>query len=168
LPASWPHTKRPACDGAVARLRELGVVPHLTVTDLDGEPDALRWAAEAGSMMVVHAHGDNRDALPLVSRFGPQVLGTHQVEPTPDLAPLVNVGGFTDGDRAVVLCEHLGALRVRLVGFDLEAPPSVYSHRWDPATKTRKLAWAQRIIEDVHARGRTYVERWVPKSAKAA
>lgn len=152
-----------AADGATQRLRELGVVPHVVVTDLDGEPAALRWAAHQGAHMVVHAHGDNRDALrTLVPLLGPLVYGTHQVEPTPDLEPLRNVGGFTDGDRATMLCEELGGREGLLVGYDFDAPPSTYSHKWDPATKPAKLAWAQRIVEDVHARGRLHLRRWVP------
>jgi uncharacterized Rossmann fold enzyme len=152
-----------ACDGATERLRELGVVPNLVVTDLDGEPDALRWAARAGSHLVVHAHGDNRGRLGLVRDLGPQLHGTHQVEPTPDLEPLRNLGGFTDGDRAVLLCEALGARRVRLVGFEYSQPPSRYSHEWDVKTKGRKLRWAQEIVAGVHARGKTAVETWVPR-----
>lgn len=152
-----------AADGATTRLRELGVVPHVVVTDLDGDPDDLAWAAAQGARLVVHAHGDNRAALAAVlPRLGPLVHGTHQVEPTPDLDPLRNVGGFTDGDRAVLLCEELGGRAATLVGFDFEQPPSPYSYRWDPRTKPAKLAWARRIVEGVHARGSLAVRRWVP------
>ncbi|MFO1534797.1 MAG: 6-hydroxymethylpterin diphosphokinase MptE-like protein, partial [Thermoplasmatota archaeon] len=52
-----------ACDGATTWLRETGVVPHLVVTDLDGAPNDLAWAAAQGSSMVAHAHGDNRPAI---------------------------------------------------------------------------------------------------------
>src|SRR5688572_19544068 len=63
-----------AADGATERLRELGIVPRLVVSDLDGKPEALEWAAAQGSRMVVHAHGDNRKAIgDLVPRLGPQV-----------------------------------------------------------------------------------------------
>lgn len=152
-----------AADGATQRLRELGVVPHAVVTDLDGHPDALAWAAASGARMVVHAHGDNRPALAaLVPRLGPLLHGTHQVPPTPELEPLRNVGGFTDGDRAVMLCEAMGARAALLVGFDFDAPPSAYSHKWDPATKPAKLAWAERIVAGVHARGALHLTRWVP------
>ncbi|MEK6975474.1 MAG: 6-hydroxymethylpterin diphosphokinase MptE-like protein [Candidatus Thermoplasmatota archaeon] len=152
-----------AADGATGRLRELGVVPHAVVTDLDGHPDALAWAAAQGSRMVVHAHGDNRPALAaLVPRLGPLVHGTHQVAPEPALEPLRNVGGFTDGDRAVMLCEELGARVGILVGFDFDAPPSAYSHKWDPRTKPAKLAWAKRIVEGVHGRGKLHLRQWVP------
>lgn len=152
-----------AADGATGRLRELGVVPHVVVTDLDGDPEALRWAAAQGARMVVHAHGDNRPALrEMVPRLGPLVHGTHQVAPDRTLEPLRNVGGFTDGDRAVVLCEELGGRAAVLVGFDFDAPPSAYSHKWDPRTKPAKLAWAKRIVEGVHARGKLHVRRWLP------
>lgn len=152
-----------SADGATQRLRELGVVPHVVVTDLDGDPDALMWAAAQGARFVVHAHGDNVSALrELTPRLGPLVHGTHQVEPTPDLDPLRNVGGFTDGDRAVMLCEELGGRAALLVGFDFDAPPSAYSYKWSPATKPAKLAWAKRIVEAVHARGQLHVRRWMP------
>jgi uncharacterized Rossmann fold enzyme len=151
-----------AADGAAERLRELGIVPRLVVTDLDGRPEALEWAGAQGSKMVVHAHGDNRKAIAdLVPRLGPQVYGTHQLEPQPGLEPLRNVGGFTDGDRAVLLCEHLGARAALLVGFETDRPPSRYSHHWDPATKARKLAFAQRIVDGCQARGRLALTRWV-------
>lgn len=152
-----------AADGATSRLRELGIVPNVVVTDLDGDPDDLAWAAQQGSRMVVHAHGDNRPALrKLVPGLGPLIHGTHQVEPTTDLEPLRNPGGFTDGDRAVVLCEELGARMATLVGFDFEAAPSTYSYRWDPKTKPAKLAWARRIVADVQSRGRLALRLWMP------
>jgi 2-amino-4-hydroxy-6-hydroxymethyldihydropteridine diphosphokinase len=144
-----------AADGATEWLREQGVAPAVVVSDLDGDPQSLEWAAKRGAYVLAHAHGDNLQAIHDVApRLGPRLYGTYQGPPVPGLAPLGNVGGFTDGDRAVVLAEHLGARRARLVGFDFDAPPTRYSHRWDPATKMRKLAWAQRVVQDVRRRGR--------------
>jgi 2-amino-4-hydroxy-6-hydroxymethyldihydropteridine diphosphokinase len=152
-----------AVDGACERLQELGIVPRVVVTDLDGKPEALQWAAAQGAKMVVHAHGDNRkDLEALVPTLGPQVYGTHQLEPMPGLEPLKNAGGFTDGDRAVLLLEHLGARAALLVGFETDREPSRYSHRWDPKTKPAKLAWAGRIVDECHARGRLALTTWVP------
>lgn len=152
-----------AADGATERLRELGIVPRIVVTDLDGKPDALEWASSQGSRMVVHAHGDNRRAIAeLVPRLGPQVYGTHQLEPAPGLEPMKNVGGFTDGDRAVLLCEHLGAKAALLVGFETDREPSKYSHQWDPRTKAQKLAWAERIVGECQARGKLALTKYVP------
>ncbi len=141
-----------AADGATARLREIGVVPRVVVTDLDGSPDALQWAAQQGSTMVIHAHGANQDALSMASTLGPLTVGTCQCDPT-GLEPLRNLGGFTDGDRAVLLAEAYQARSITLVAFDLDAPTSRHSHRFDPATKAKKLGWARRILEGVAARG---------------
>ncbi|HUR60985.1 MAG TPA: 6-hydroxymethylpterin diphosphokinase MptE-like protein [Candidatus Thermoplasmatota archaeon] len=152
-----------ACDGATTWLREVGVTPHVVVTDLDGDPGDLAWAAAQGSAMVVHAHGDNRPALAgLAPRLGPRLFGTYQCAPEPALEPMQNVGGFTDGDRAVLLCEALGAKECLLFGFDFDAPPSAYSHRWDPRTKPAKLAWARRLVEAASARGLLRIVRHMP------
>jgi uncharacterized Rossmann fold enzyme len=152
-----------ACDGATTWLREAGVVPQLVVTDLDGAPEDLEWAAQQGSCMVAHAHGDNRPALrDLAPRLGPQLYGTYQCTPDASLEPMRNVGGFTDGDRAVLLCEALGARSALLFGFDFDAPPSRYSHRWNPTTKPAKLAWAQRLVGEAAARGTMGVTRYMP------
>jgi len=157
-----------ACDGATGWLRENRLVPDLVVTDLDGAPADLEWAARAGSAMVVHAHGDNRSALrDLAPRLGPRIYGTYQSAPEPELDPLRNVGGFTDGDRAVLLCEALGGRRALLVGFDFDAPPSAYSHRWDPRTKSAKLRWAQHIIGQAAARGKMSIAQYAPANPPA-
>lgn len=145
-----------AADGAAGRLRELGVVPRIVVTDLDGPMDALQWAADSGASMVVHAHGNNGHLLQAVEGF-PLAAGTYQSTPDEGLAPLRNLGGFTDGDRALMLCRHYGAHQARLLAFDLDQPPSAWSGSFDPATKSRKLVWADRIIRRVADEGRTQV-----------
>ena len=151
-----------AADGAVTWLRNNGLVPHVVVTDLDGQPDDLEWASKCGAAMVVHAHGDNRQAIAsLAPNLGPLLYGTYQGPPLP-LEPMQNIGGFTDGDRAVVLCEELGARQATLIGFDFDAPPSPYSHKWDPRTKMAKLAWAEKIVGLVAGRGKMGVQRFVP------
>ncbi len=134
-----------AADGATARLQELGVVPRVVVTDLDGDEDALRWAAAQGSSIVVHAHGDNQDRLAIVPELGPFVAGTCQCDAA-GLEPLRNLGGFTDGDRAALLAKHMGVRSIHLAAFDFDGAPSRFSHRFDPAIKARKLAWAKQIL----------------------
>jgi uncharacterized Rossmann fold enzyme len=126
-----------AADGATAVLLRVGILPDIIVTDLDGSfPDILK-ANREGSIAVVHAHGDNLDAL---CRYVPQlvgVIGTVQCRPPEGL---YNFGGFTDGDRCVFLAKELGAASIKLVGFDYED---------DSVTprKRRKLAWAKRLID---------------------
>lgn len=147
-----------AADGAAGRLKELGVIPRIVVTDLDGPEDGLRWAADQGATMVVHAHGHNLDALGMVSEF-PIVCGTYQCTPDDALRPMRNVGGFTDGDRALMLCRHYGVKEVHLVAFDFDAAPSKWSGSFDPDRKPRKLAWARRIVDRVAGEGAMRVVR---------
>ena len=126
-----------AADGATAVLLRQGIVPDIVVTDLDGPFPAILKADQMGSIVVVHAHGDNLDAL---NRYVPQlekVIGTVQCRAPPGL---YNFGGFTDGDRCVFLARELGAASIKLVGFDFE-DESVTPR------KKRKLAWAKRLIE---------------------
>ena len=126
-----------AADGATAVLLRHGIVPDIVVTDLDGPFPAILKANREGLMVVVHAHGDNLDAL---NRYVPQlqrIIGTVQCRPPPGL---YNFGGFTDGDRCVFLARELGAASIKLVGFDFE-DESVTPR------KRKKLAWARRLIE---------------------
>jgi len=126
-----------AADGATAVLLRRGIVPAIVVTDLDGPFPAILKANLEGSIVVVHAHGDNLDAL---NRYVPQlvrIMGTVQCRPPPGL---YNFGGFTDGDRCVFLAKELGAASIKLVGFDFEDEGVT-------PRKKRKLAWAKRLIE---------------------
>ena len=118
-----------------------GLRPAILVTDLDGTvPDQVK-ANDAGTIAVVHGHGDNGPAVrqwaPL---FAGKTVATTQSRPTGGLR---NLGGFTDGDRAVFLADHFGAARIRLIGFDFEHPSPKDS---DPRTKQRKLDWAYILL----------------------
>jgi len=126
-----------AADGAVEVLLKNGIVPDIVVTDLDGPFAAILAANQKGSILVVHAHGDNLDAL---SRYVPQldrIIGTVQCHPLPGL---YNFGGFTDGDRSVFLARELEAAEINLMGFDFD------DNSVTPRKK-KKLAWAKRLID---------------------
>jgi uncharacterized Rossmann fold enzyme len=118
-------------------------LPDVTVTDLDGDVSDQLKASQNGAITVIHAHGDNMDALrEQVGKFKGPVLGTCQVE---EVKPLRNFGGFTDGDRAVFLAGHFGAKKIILLGFDFEKP--VVKKGKDPAVKKKKLAYAKELID---------------------
>lgn len=139
-----------AADGATTPLLKIGqIIPRIVVTDLDGRIEDMVDANKKGSLMVVHAHGDNMAALTsYVPRFR-NVLGSAQVEPRPHVH---NFGGFTDGDRSAFLAEEAGAKRIVLVGMDLGVVVGKYSkpgHTMDyPAdsTKIRKLSMAKELL----------------------
>ncbi len=142
-----------ACDGATSSCLARGWVPDLVVTDLDGRLSDEVRANGLGSLVLVHAHGDNLPVLRRwLDRFPGPLLGSCSARPR---GPLVNFGGFTDGDRAVLLAESLGARTVRLVRFDFDHP----AEGPGPAgrVKREKLAVAREILGEVQGRGRLSV-----------
>ncbi len=105
---------------ATTVLYESGIRPDIFVTDLDGPIEADLRCNQEGSVAVIHAHGDNLDRLvELVPRFHGPIVPTTQAAPSEDI---FDFGGFTDGDRAVCLARHFGAMRVHLLGFDFDEP----------------------------------------------
>ncbi len=132
-----------AADDAASILLSAGITPHIIVTDLDGNVDEQIKANSNGAVVVVHAHGDNIEAIKrYVPRFSGPLVGTTQTQP---LENVHNFGGFTDGDRAVFLARHFSASDIHLIGFDFENV--VYKTGKDPVVKRRKLQWAKRLIE---------------------
>ncbi len=136
-----------AADGATSTLiHSLGKVPDIIVTDLDGDVADQLSASAQGAVVVVLAHGDN---VPALERYVPWFTGpltlTTQARPFDDV---YNFGGFTDGDRAVMLARHFGAKRIRLSGFDFEKPRPKAGK--DPEIKRRKLLEARRLIWDLN------------------
>jgi len=126
-----------AADAAAEVLADHGIRPDAVFTDLDGATDVFIDLSEQGTVMVVHAHGDN---VPLlrhwVPRFPGPLVATTQAAP---LAHVHNFGGFTDGDRAVFAADELGAARIRIIGFDLA------DRNVDPL-KRGKLYWAGELL----------------------
>lgn len=127
-----------AASTAVDVLREAGVGVDAMVTDLDKNPGTARSLTEAGTPVAVHAHGDNlaavRELVPTLEAAA--VLPTTQARPR---GPVVNAGGFTDGDRAAFLADACGAARLVFPGWSFD-DPSV------GAEKARKLLWAERLL----------------------
>ncbi len=147
-----------AADGATERCLAASLIPSIVVTDLDGPVASEVNANRRGSWVVLHAHGDNRPAIEeWADQFPGRLIGSWAGPPRPRL---LNVGGFTDGDRAVLLAEHVGAARILLWGFDFARVDEA-----DPPQRTRKLAklaWARRILVDAARRRRAQIELWLP------
>jgi uncharacterized Rossmann fold enzyme len=118
-------------------LLERDLVPGAVVTDLDGPFPEIQRSNRMGSLMVVHAHGDNLDALTSYVPRLKRVVGTCQCRPPPGL---INFGGFTDGDRCVFLAKELGAAKISLLGFDFQDEALT-------PRKKKKLCWAKKLID---------------------
>ncbi|MCQ6963488.1 6-hydroxymethylpterin diphosphokinase MptE-like protein [Methanolobus chelungpuianus] len=128
-----------AADGAAAVVLDSGTVPDIIVTDLDGNVEREIDASRKGSVMVVHAHGDNTDKLERYVPFLNKVIGSTQSVP---LCNVYNFGGFSDGDRCVFLAREFGAAGITLVGFDFD------DENVTPIKK-KKLRWARRLIGEL-------------------
>src|SRR5665811_809701 len=126
-----------AADGATSILIKNGIAPDIVVTDLDGNMDDEAKANELGAIMVVHAHGDNMDALGEEVPRLKKVIGTTQSTP---LSNVYNFGGLSDGDRSVFLAKEMGAKSITLIGFDFE------DENVTPVKK-KKLMWAEKLID---------------------
>jgi hypothetical protein len=125
-----------AADGATAVLMNAGIVPHIIVTDLDGDIEAQIEANRQGAVMVVHAHGDNFHAInSVVPQLG-NIIGSTQAQP---LENVFNFGGFTDGDRCVFLAKEFQASGIIMIGFDFNDPDVT-------DVKKKKLKWAKKLI----------------------
>ena len=126
-----------AADAAAEVLVSAGITPDVIVTDLDGIDGYALDLNRRGTILVVHAHGDNIPRLQFwIPRIeGPLILTT-QGRP---FANIRNYGGFSDGDRAVFMADACGASKVSIIGFDCD----------DPALspiKKGKLIWARRLL----------------------
>ena len=128
-----------AASVAAERLAEQGVGVDAMVTDLDKTPAYAARRTREGAVTVIHAHGDNRDALTerLPDCDPANVLATTQAAPA---GPVVNFGGFTDGDRAAYTADALGASELLFLGWDFDDPTL-------SEPKARKLSWAERLLE---------------------
>lgn len=133
-----------SASSATEPLAEAGIPVDVHVTDLDKDEELTVRRTEVGKPVVLHAHGDNRDAL---AQYVPRmdhraVLPTTQAEPRP---PLLNHGGFTDGDRTAFLAHALGADRLVFPGWDLEDSAVTEEKR-------KKLVWAGRLLHWLEVR----------------
>jgi uncharacterized Rossmann fold enzyme len=143
-----------AADGATSALMHNKIIPNLIVTDLDGKIADQIYANEMGSVLIIHAHGDNIETIEKTIPIIPQtVCGTIQSNPQM-LSFVSNVGGFTDGDRAVIICNHFQVKTCYLVGFDFHGAIGSFSFTDKKSihTKKKKLLWAEKLISMVNTK----------------
>ena len=144
----WRDAAVVASDGSCETLDKMGLVPDVIVTDLDGNIEVERRMNRDGALIVVHFHGDNYErASSFISSLEGNAIVTTQAGQTKHT---FNFGGFTDGDRAVLLCEEFGARKIMLAGFDYSRTIETGGNS---KLKLSKLGFAKRIIEDASRRG---------------
>jgi uncharacterized Rossmann fold enzyme len=152
-----------AAGGAIKALLDAGVVPQIHVTDLDGDEQATFEANRRGCITVVLAHGDNVE---LIMQQVPKlkgVIGTTQVAP---FGRLLNLGGFSDGDRAAYLAHHFGAKMIALAGMDFGRKIGEYSGSMDPKSTIKKLAIGKRMLEELAEKSKSRIVNLTEKGEK--
>lgn len=139
-----------SADIATSELISNGLLPHIIVTDLDGNNYDIVYASKKGSIPVVHAHGDNMEKIKKwVPRIKTGILGTTQSYPT---ARTYNFGGFTDGDRCVFIAERiLRNKTIVLAGMDFGGHVGLHStEKQEPMrikVKIKKFKIAKQLLE---------------------
>ena len=141
-----PDGVKVAADGAVSACLERNILPDIIVTDLDGNLPQIVWANKKGSKVVVHAHGDNLSKL---FEFSSQIQAINLTTTYPS-SRTDCWGGFTDGDRSLMMSLNLGAKLVNLVGFNFDKIGQ-YSGDFSPR-KLQKLLWAKKIVNECRKR----------------
>ncbi len=146
-----------SADGATKALFEGNILPHIVVTDLDGDMDPIIKANKKGAIVVVHAHADNIELLRQHVPGFKNPVGTTQTEET---GKIQNFGGFTDGDRCVFLAENFGAEIIVLAGMDFGREIGAYSGMQkiqNPETKLKKLEIGKILLEELAAESSTVI-----------
>ncbi len=129
-----------AADGAVSACLKRNLIPDVVVTDLDGYLPDIVMANKKGSEVIVHGHGDNLSRLfEFSTKIHPISLTTTYPSNNTDCW-----GGFTDGDRSLMMSLSLGADFVNLVGFNFEKLGE-YTGNFS-FKKLQKLSWARKIV----------------------
>ena len=143
-----------AADGATTALIEEGIIPDFIVTDLDGKIGSIIEANKRGSVLHVHAHGDNIDKIEKYLPKLDKIIPTCQSNPF-DL--LENYGGFTDGDRAAHIAVYsLKMTKIILAGMDFGDIITNYSRpeigvklKQADEIKKKKLFYAKILINSL-------------------
>ena len=145
-------------DGATRALNEADITPDLIVSDLDGlSATQLQTNLELGSIASILGHGDNLD---LINKFksiistSPNLICTTQVQ---SRFPIINPGGFTDGDRGLFLFHHITSLSIpfHLIGYDFGNTIGRYSKPTYEADqpinefKSKKLEICRELLNDL-------------------
>ena len=143
-----------AADGATTALLEEDIIPDMIVTDLDGKIESIIDSNKKGSILYVHAHGDNMEKIEEYLDKLDKIIPTCQCKP---FGNLENYGGFTDGDRAVHIATYsLNSEQIILAGMDFDNIITNYSRpeigvklQKADSFKEKKLCYAEKLINSL-------------------
>jgi uncharacterized Rossmann fold enzyme len=119
----------------------------IMVGDLDSTGlNMLDFCADT-KICFIHVHGDNFNRVVSVVGKPYNIVFTSQAYCIP---PVLGVGGYTDGDRAVIIPLLFGAKNVVVRWFDFSRPYYVHKkHYFNYNIKQIKLKLAEKIIHEI-------------------
>jgi len=137
-----------APEGGVEHVLTSGIKPLYVTGDLDIELKMLDIILSISRTALIHIHGDNIERiLAYKSKLSTtRIIYTSQIPTTTCTLPL---GGFTDGDRAIIIAMLAGARIIKALGYNFEKP--TYNHksvRFHDEIKNTKLKLALKMIEE--------------------
>lgn len=147
-----------AVDGITELLYENRIIPDIIFTDLDGILfETINRPEFKKTLFIIHAHGDNINQIKSFRKFltnSKFLIGTTQVE---SKIPIINHGGFTDGDRALFLISNFlkEYHNVFIFGFDFcdiigkYSKPHLMSDQKVNSIKKRKLDIGAELTIDI-------------------
>lgn len=138
-------------DGATSALIEFNIIPDIIVTDLDGRIKDQIYANSKGAITIIHVHSDNLLKIKNnLEKFKGEIIGSTQINNN-EFSLLNNFGGFTDGDRGIILSLFFKAKIIYLIGFDFNGTIGEYSFPKfkNKKLKLLKLKWCKKIIDSI-------------------
>jgi uncharacterized Rossmann fold enzyme len=114
----------------------------------DGDSDPYQFHTFCGPSRAcfLHVHGDNIVAASRILRRNPWIIPTSQVYCLP---PVLGVGGYTDGDRALIIAMLFRPRRITGIGFDFQVVFQGHK-RWKAVArgnmKTVKLILGEKVL----------------------
>lgn len=136
-----------APEGGIPSIIMNGLKPLYVTGDLDVDMKLVDAMINLSHMILVHVHGDNIERISCYEGrlLGAKVIYTSQV---PTHTCTLPIGGFTDGDRALIVAMLFEARRIKVLGYEFTKP--ILTHKsiaLDPDVKKVKLKLARDIIE---------------------
>lgn len=136
-----------ASDGSIHSLVENGVRADYLTTDLDPGLRLLASIGYAARYLLIHVHGDNVEAVRRAESLAPpaRIVYTTQAEP---IGCVFNLGGYTDGDRAVIAALVMNAREVAVEGYPAIPVHPHKDHGGAYKGKEVKVGLARALIEE--------------------
>jgi hypothetical protein len=148
-----------AADGSARAISIFSITPDLIFSDLDGlNYNHIENYLKQHSIIIIHGHGDNIEKIhsfkTLLSTHIENIICTTQVE---SRYPIINPGGFTDGDRSVYFSHNLAPIGqdFTLFGYEFKHLIGAFSkneYNQDQAItplKEKKLLLCKKLLNEL-------------------